>query len=262
MLGVAAWPSSTKYSPGLVFRRVGFYISLGVTILGFLVSSEPTSLKAILSWLSYPQFVNTRLGRSAEVASALNHGTSDIFRGDSLGWRIQNQTQMNGHSSWELDDYGWHPRRIDISELLEVEPIQPGRLELVKYPDFGVTPVLLKIADAHEAMIYRLLYDLAITPVFLGHVTQNDKMVGFITEFVQRQETTPTLGPPSRREACLAALRRMHTRGIAHQDAHGENCLLRKDGSAALIDFELSTEISSRAEFDRDLWIMYHTVVD
>lgn len=262
MLDVAAWPSSTKYSLESVLLRVVFYTFFGVTILGFVASSEPTSLKTISTWLSYGQVLNTRLGKSAEATSYLKHGTSDLLREHSLGWRIQNQTQMNGHSRWELDDNGWHPRRIDVSEFLEIESIQPGRLELVKHPDFGNTPVLLKIADAHEAMIYRLLYDLAITPLFLAHITQDDKMVGFVTEFIEREEATPTPSPPSRRETCLAALRRMHTRGVAHQDAHGENCLLRSDGSAALIDFELSTETSSRADFDRDLWIMYHTVVD
>lgn len=263
MSNVAAWTSSTK-SNKLFFRRVVFYTLLGVTfIIGVLVSSESTSLGTVLSWLLYGQDVNTQPRKSAEAALRLRLGASNILRADSLRWRVQNQTQFNGRSRWELDDNGWHPRRIDVSEFLEVEPIQPGRLELVKHPVFGNMPVLIKIADTHEAMMYRLLYDRAITPLFLGHVTQNDQMVGFITEFVQRQEeTTPTTGTRRRREACLAALRRMHTKGVAHQDAHGENCLLRSDGSAALIDFELSTETSSRADFDRDLWIMYHTVAD
>lgn len=260
MLDVAAWPSSTKSNLKLLFRRVVFYTLLSVTTIGFLLFVESTSLITLLSWLPYSQDVNAQPGEGAGAISYLKHEASDMLRADLLGWRVQNQTQLNGHSRWDLDDNGWHPRKVDVSEFLEVEPIQPGRLELVQHPDFGNTPVLVKVADAHEAMIYRLLYDLAITPLFLGHVTQNDKMVGFITEFVQGQETTPT--PSSRREACLAALRRMHTRGVAHQDAHGENCLLRKDGSAALIDFELSTESASRADFDRDLWIMYHTVVD
>lgn len=261
MLAVAAWPSSTKYSRNLLFGRFVFFTLLGVTTIGFLVFSGPTSLKTSPSWLPFGQVVSTPFGKSPEAASQFKHRASDELRKDSLGWRIKNQTQM-GHSRRESHDNGWHPRRIDISEFLEVKPIQPGRLELVKHPEFGNTPVLVKIADAHEAMIYRLLYDLNITPLFLGHVTQDDKIVGFITEFVQKQETTPLPGPTSRREACLAALRRMHTRRVSHQDAHGENCLLRNDGSAALIDFELSTETSSRADFDRDLWIMYHTVED
>lgn len=261
MLDVAAWPSSTKFNHNLLFRRVVLFTLVCVTTIGFLVSSEPTSLNTSLSWLPSGQLVLTPSGESSEAAPQLKHGASGTLSEGSLGWRIHNQTQIS-RSRRDSNENGWHPRRIDISEFLEVKPIQPGRLELVKHPEFGNTPVLVKIADAHEAMIYRLLYDLTITPLFLGHVTQDDKIVGFVTEFLERQETIPLPGSSSRKEACLAALRRMHARGVSHQDAHGENCLLRNDGSATLIDFELSTETSSRADFDRDLWIMYHTVED
>lgn len=178
---------------------------------------------------------------------------------------------------------GWHPTRIDNSELVPLGTIQPGRLEVVQHPaSWGRTPALAKLApDAHEAAVYRLLHDLGVAPRFLGHVTEEGRIVGLLTEYVgqvtmteqQQQQYEERKGdeylvqiaPVRRRrrlDACLSALRRMHARGIAHGDAHGGNCLLRADGSAALIDFELAVETTSRAEFDRDLWIMSHTVDD
>lgn len=156
----------------------------------------------------------------------------------------------------------WHSRTIDYSDLFNVKPIQPGRLEVVQHPDFGTTPILIKIGDAHEATMYQILYGLGVTPLFLAHLTEGSCTIGFVTEYVQMEEKPVLPDGVTRKEACLAALRRMHANGIAHGDAHGENCLLRNDGNAALIDFELSIETSSQAEFDRDLWIMSHTVDD
>lgn len=189
---------------------------------------------------------------------------------------------------------GWHPRRVGLGQLVPVRSIQPHRLEIVVVvPDndfaeqFGGTttpppvPVLAKLAAspgdlaalAREATMYRRLYDVGVTPRFLGHVTdeaQGGRIVGFLTEYI------PPPPPPSssssrgsnkrgsKAEACLAALRRAHARGIAHGDAHGGNCLARGDGSgsAVLIDFELALETGAQAEFDRDLWIMAHTADD
>lgn len=164
---------------------------------------------------------------------------------------------------------GWHPRRVELHDLVPVKSIQAHRLEVVHHPELVMTPVLAKLAAspkdlaslAREDTIYRLLYDLNVTPLFLGHVTVDGLIVGFLTEYVQSKGSDDTLGPspPGKTEACLAALRSMHAKGIAHGDAHGENCLARGDGSAVLIDFELALETSAQAELDRDLWIMAHT---
>lgn len=156
----------------------------------------------------------------------------------------------------------WHPQLVPLDELVSVEALQPGRLEVVQHHVFGARPMLLKIADsAHEATMYRLLYGLGVTPQFLAHVTEGQKgIVGFLVEYIQPTATAAVT--TTRREACLAALRQMHRRGIVHGDAHEGNCLARGDGTAVLVDFELSIESVGRAEIDRDLWIMDHTVMD
>lgn len=201
-----------------------------------------------------------------------------------------------GTSSTGMLSDGWHPRRVGLGQLVPVRSIQPHRLEIVVVvaPDNDLAqlgggpttttpppppaPVLAKLAAspgdlaalAREATMYRRLYDVGVTPRFLGHVTdeaQGGRIVGFLTEYIPPPPPSSSRGnnkSSSKAEACLAALRRAHARGIAHGDAHGGNCLARGDGSgsAVLIDFELALETGAQAEFDRDLWIMAHTADD
>ena len=153
----------------------------------------------------------------------------------------------------------WHPRRLEYLEFITVQTLQPDRLQVVTHPDFDA-PVLVKIASfpweipslEREVTVYQLLHGSRATPEFLGHVVEGGRAIGFITEYIGEV--------PSMRDrhmqGCLAALRKLHQRGIAHGDAHDGNCLIRKDGSAALIDFELSLETWSHEEFERDLDIM------
>ncbi|KAE8445402.1 hypothetical protein EG329_013415 [Mollisiaceae sp. DMI_Dod_QoI] len=153
----------------------------------------------------------------------------------------------------------WHPRKIDYLEFSTVETLQHDRLQVVTHPDFDA-PVLIKIASfpwetadlEREATMYRLLQGSGATAEFLGHVTEGGRAIGFITEYVDEVPVTRSRNM----HGCLTALGRLHQRGIAHGDAHDGNCLIRQDGSAVLIDFELSVETWAHEEFERDLDIM------
>lgn len=173
-----------------------------------------------------------------------------------------------GINQSSFDIRPWHPRIVEYGDLVKVATIQEGRLEVVQHPDLGSEPALVKRAAlpayidsiSRETHFYRLLDGLGVTPLFLGHVTDGGRVTGFLAEYVQQQEDDGKRhGREDGTEACLAALRRMHARGIAHMDAHGGNCLVREDGSAAIVDFELAAETSSGAEFERDLWVMRHS---
>lgn len=154
---------------------------------------------------------------------------------------------------------GWHPRKIDYLEFVNVKTLQQDRLQVMTHPNFDA-PILIKIASfpwdipslEREATIYRLLHGSGVTPEFLGHVTKGGRAIGFITEYIRE---IPLIRRRSL-QGCLIALRNLHQRGIAHGDAHEGNCLIREDGSSVLIDFELSVETWLSEEFDRDLDIM------
>ena len=153
----------------------------------------------------------------------------------------------------------WHPRRFDYFAFINVETLQQDRLQIVRHPEFN-EPILLKIASfpwdipsvEQEARIYQRLRGSGAVPYFLGHVTESGRIIGFITEYIREI--------PSVRRAhiqnCLIALQELHRRGIVHGDAHSDNCLIRPDSSAALIDFELAEHTWSDDEFGRDLDIM------
>lgn len=182
--------------------------------------------------------------------------------GGTIGSRGTNQSSF--------DIRPWHPRIVEYGDLVKVATIQEGRLEVVQHPHLGTKGVLVKRAAlpeyidsiSRETHFYRILDGLGVTPLFLGHVEEGGRITGFLAEYVQQQEDDGTRhGRDGGTEACLAALRRMHTRGIAHMDAHGGNCLVREDGSAAIVDFELAEETSSVAEYERDLWVMRHSTL-
>ncbi len=153
----------------------------------------------------------------------------------------------------------WETRRIDYLDFIRVETLQHDRLQVVTHPDFN-SPVLIKIASfpweipslEREVTMYQLLHGSGATPEFLGHVIEGGRAIGFITEYIE--QAPPTSAKDM--QGCLAALRKLHLKGIAHGDAHNGNCLIRKDGSSVLIDFELSLQTWSREEFERDLDIM------
>lgn len=162
-------------------------------------------------------------------------------------------------TSWPGTMNNWHHRKVDHLEFVDVEMLQPGRMQIVTHHGFDA-PVLIKTAESlteipsleREATVYRLLYGSGITPEFLGHVTDGERVIGFITEYIREVPSVRSRNM----KGCMTALRGLHRRGIVHGDAHDGNCLIREDGSAVLIDFELSTGTWLPKEFERDLDIM------
>lgn len=209
------------------------------------------------------EFVPTREGQALfDILPTQRKGRNDAITnfGGIFGAQGINQSKF--------DITPWHSRTIEYGDLVRVAIIQEGRLEVVRHPDLGAKPALMKRAAlpeytesiSRETAFYRLLDGLIVTPTFLGHVKEGGRITGFLAEYVdQEQEAGERSDWDSGTEACLSALRRMHARGIAHMDAHGGNCLVRRDGSAALVDFELAEETSSVAEFERDLWVLRHS---
>jgi len=181
--------------------------------------------------------------------------TIDLPRLPVGGW---NDTHIDPDRLEMMDD-NWQPRKIDYLEFVIIEALQEDRLQIVTHPEFNA-PVLIKIASSlldipsleRETSVYRLLHGSGATPAFLGQVVHGGRIIGFIIEYIVE---VPSIRARNI-QGCLAALRSLHQRGIAHGDAHDGNCLIRKDGSAILIDFELSLEIWSREEFERDLDVM------
>ncbi|KAI9794375.1 MAG: hypothetical protein M1816_005444 [Peltula sp. TS41687] len=144
----------------------------------------------------------------------------------------------------------WHPQRIDVLSLKQTERHRPNVHEVL----FREQPAISKIACVdwmmprmdNETWAYSIIGqhqqqhpgELAITPTFLGHVTENGRVIGFLLEKVGGEFASLEDLPP-----CEEALRRLHGMGLVHGDAHRSNFLVERDnagsgGHVRMVDFE------------------------
>ncbi|KAI2641753.1 hypothetical protein GGS26DRAFT_586150 [Hypomontagnella submonticulosa] len=170
--------------------------------------------------------------------------------------------KVNGLSSEVLGEIpnAWHPLKIEYLDLKKIRKLKTESavrgfhnadfLQVVTHPTFNDELVLMKIdsfpdnwGDSflnNEITVYQEIQDLGIAPRFLGHVTEHGRVIGFLSEFLADATPASKVWTQETRRAYRESLRKLHSRGIAHKDAHWDNCLIRKNGSAVLIDFELS----------------------
>ncbi|KFY76481.1 hypothetical protein V499_03903 [Pseudogymnoascus sp. VKM F-103] len=93
-----------------------------------------------------------------------------------------------------------------------------------------------------ETRIYQLLQPLQITPTFLGHIHEADRVIGVLLEKVEgRPANSGDL------EICKAALQRLHDLRILHGDCNRHNFIISADEKVTLIDFD-NAKVDADAE--------------
>lgn len=163
----------------------------------------------------------------------------------------------------------WHPLSIDYFELEKVDQHRYVKLRdhvsdtlyFVKHEALmrtaGVPVALMKLADSPpelaamktETEVYQVLEGTGIAPRFLAHVTEGGRIVGFLVEYLQ-DARQPRL---SDYKAVADVLGKLHAKGIAHGDAHNGNFLVKPDGTAVMIDFELAWGCDDQAGFAEEM---------
>ncbi|CCM05127.1 uncharacterized protein FIBRA_07335 [Fibroporia radiculosa] len=146
----------------------------------------------------------------------------------------------------------WHPKRIDLlspeivkSVSLRVQLVRwQSRLAIIKFARFE-----FEISLAHsETVIYQEIDGEGIGPAFLGHLTENDRVIGFLMEYIEgRFAGIDDLA------ACQTIVRRPHALEIVHGDLNRYNFVIKPDGSAILIDFEYSSFDETKEEMEKEL---------
>lgn len=140
----------------------------------------------------------------------------------------------------------WHPNTIDVLSLEKVQRHRSGVHEVLHR---GV-PAICKIACfgwempriAHETYTYSVVEeyrepgDPVVAPAFLGHVTENGRVVGMLLERLQG-------GPASMEDlpACREALENFHRMNMVHGDVNRYNFVVdraREPVRALLVDLE------------------------
>lgn len=157
----------------------------------------------------------------------------------------------------------WHPTRIGFLEFSAPKRIRQN-IHVVTHP-FFTRPVLIKFAEfpwpipffEAETAAYEWIDGSGIGPGFLGHLTEEGRVIGFILEYVEDTRTAET----EDLAACQGLLSRLHALGIKHGDVNKYNFLLRHD-RVVMVDFETAERCSESDELKAELQLLEQSLRD
>ena len=147
----------------------------------------------------------------------------------------------------------WHPTRVDylslkLSEqyMANVYEVRCERFDLPLIAKFARFPYETSWYNV-ETEAYSWIAGHDIGPGFLGHITEGDRIIGFLLEKIEgRHANTDDL------EICRRAVQRLHDLGIVHGDLNRHNFLVRKS-EAVLIDFENARKTDDVEEMRKEM---------
>lgn len=150
-------------------------------------------------------------------------------------------------------DFTWNAHRIDVLTLPRIRRLRAGVFETL----YEGRPAVAKIACfewhipnlTRETWAYHVLdhgcgSDAPIAPPFLGHLTENGRVMGFL------------MGKVEGRAACLddvvrceALVKRLHSLGLVHGDLNRFNFVVEEKagGRVWLVDFEHAQDYDEEA---------------
>ncbi|KAF5127400.1 hypothetical protein E5D57_008330 [Metarhizium anisopliae] len=148
----------------------------------------------------------------------------------------------------------WHPTQIDHLEFHMGQKLRSNVYEAT-CPRFR-SPVVTKFARFQwevplleaETAAYQWIEGYQIGPDFLGHLTEQGRVIGFVMARVDdcRHAT------PEDYTLCYRALSKLHQLGIKHGDTNKHNFLIHQ-GKATLIDFDNASRGASAQELETEL---------
>jgi tRNA A-37 threonylcarbamoyl transferase component Bud32 len=94
---------------------------------------------------------------------------------------------------------------------------------------------------ANETMVYQWIYGHNIGPQFLGHLTENGRVIWFLMERISDARHTEAQDV----EVCGEVVSRLHDLGVRHGDTNRFNFLIR-DSEVTLIDFDTARKCDDR----------------
>lgn len=134
----------------------------------------------------------------------------------------------------------WHRQKIEVTTL----PITTRHTPRTREVSYAGGTAISKIARFEweipyvekETEVYATLHKLGedgLAPRFLGHLTENGRVMGFLIEkLAGRHAGIEDL------EGCLEVVKTFHRTGMVHGDLCKYNFLVEEGGIAKLIDFE------------------------
>ncbi|KAL4985107.1 alpha-galactosidase A precursor [Aspergillus falconensis] len=148
----------------------------------------------------------------------------------------------------------WHGTYVEYLELSIERKLRTG-IYGVKCPSFNNT-VVAKFARfpweiqyiENETTAYQWISGHNIGPQFLGHLTENGRVIGFLMEYI----TNARHAGAQDIETCREVLCRLHDLGVRHGDTNRFNFLIR-DSKATLIDFDTAQKCDDQDMLQQEL---------
>jgi len=170
----------------------------------------------------------------------------------NLGHIAKSEDNISPHFSWTIQrtfssiQHTWHSVFVDYLSLTMVEMLLPN-VYIATTPRFDV-PVIVKFARFpwerdyydQETQAYSWIEGHDIGPEFLGHVTEGERVIGFLLQKVYGHHARH-----SDLELCRTAVSSLHSLGIYHGDLNKHNFLVQPS-RAYLIDFKASRKVDDQ----------------
>ena len=155
----------------------------------------------------------------------------------------------------------WHPTKVDYLDLVLGGKLMPGVYDAT-CPQF-TTPLVAKFACwdweigymEDECTAYQWIEGHSIGPKFLGHITEEGRVIGFLMERVADEIGDARHATPADLEICRQALAKLHNLGILHGDLVKYNILITSKG-ATLIDFSTARKSDDNFAFEEEMKIL------
>ena len=139
----------------------------------------------------------------------------------------------------------WHPKKIDCLSLQRVQRLTVNTFECIRKDQAAPCSTLVaKIARFEweipriecETHAYRLLQPTDIAPRFLGHISEEGRVIGFLLEKLDGFSAGIDHLP-----RCAEVLGHLHRLGLLHGDINRHNFIVG-EGWTKMIDFEKCQE--------------------
>jgi predicted Ser/Thr protein kinase len=130
----------------------------------------------------------------------------------------------------------WHPTQIEYLDLEMGKKLRSnvyeatldGTMVVVKFARFSSEISYLE----EETVAYHWIEGHKVGPKFLGHLTEEGRVIGFVMEQIVGHRAGP-----DDLELCRSALKRLHDLGIKHGDVNRHNFIINR-GETVIVDFQ------------------------
>ena len=108
-----------------------------------------------------------------------------------------------------------------------------------------------------ETTAYQWIDGQGVSPNFLGHLTEDGRVIGFVMEYIDDARSAD-IGDLA---ACQDVLARLHSLGIKHGDINKYNFLVRGE-RAVLVDFETAKRCEEQKALEAEYEHLEHSLSD